>query len=398
MWTRGTCTVRLQSANRSPQQTIKLQRAVIERQTLGLDNTIHSLNHVKEQIPGLLGEQTTIHITINGIETTALLDTGATVCTISTDFYQQYLRDVPIQPIDDIVKIRCADGEAIPYLGYIKVTINTADIDTASNNDCLMLVVPTTQYSQKVPAIIGTNFINSIMDSIHQQNGERFLQHTKMTTPWYIAFRCIGLREKELQRNKHRLGVVKSAESNDIIIPPNTEVRVSGYVDKQIPYQPVCALLQATNGSVLPQDLDISPTLVSYRYQDNDVVDVNISNITTRTVRIPPKALICELQPVLIEDIQPHTDLPPGDQVIDLLKISTTNLTQDQHQQAHRMLDHNKDIFSTSDTDIGHSNRVQHKIHLDDNTPFKQRHRRIPPSMIEEVRKPHTTTSGSRNY
>ena len=50
------------------------------------------------------------------------------------------------------------------------------------------------------------------------------------------------------------------------------------------------------------------------------------------------------------------------------------------------MLDHNKDIFSTSDTDIGHSNRVQHKIHLDDNTPFKQRHRRIPPSMIEEVR------------
>ena len=224
------------------------------------------------------------------------------------------------------------------------------------------------------------------MDSIHQQNGERFLQHTKMTTPWYIAFRCIGLREKELQRNKHRLGVVKSAESNDIIIPPNTEVRVSGYVDKQIPYQPVCALLQATNGSVLPQDLDISPTLVSYRYQDNDVVDVNISNITTRTVRIPPKALICELQPVLIEDIQPHTDLPPGDQVIDLLKISTTNLTQDQHQQAHRMLDHNKDIFSTSDTDIGHSNRVQHKIHLDDNTPFKQRHRRIPPSMIEEVR------------
>ena len=154
-----------------------------------------------------------------------------------------------------------------------------------------------------------------------------------------------------------------------------TQSRSPSYAEKQT------VTFGAHVGSVLPYDLDISPTLVSYRYQDNDVVDVNISNITTRTVRIPPKALICELQ-----DIQPHTDLPPGGQVIDLLKIPTTNLTQDQHQQAHRMLDHSKDIFSTSDTDIGHSNRVQHKIHLDDNTPFKQRHRRIPPSMIEEVR------------
>ena len=142
-------------------------------------------------------------------------------------FYPHYLHNVPIHPIDGIVKIRCAQGEAISYWGYINVTVNTVEIDTASNNDCLMLVVLTTQYSQKVPAIIETNFPNSIINSIHQQNGERFLQHTKMTTPWYIAFRCVGLKEKELQRTNNRLGVVKSAENNDIIIPQNNEVRVS---------------------------------------------------------------------------------------------------------------------------------------------------------------------------
>ena len=44
------------------------------------------------------------------------------------------------------------------------------------------------------------------------------------------------------------------------------------------------------------------------------------------------------------------------------------------------------DVFSKSDTDIGHVTSVKHKIELKDETAFKQRHRRIPPNMYEEVR------------
>ena len=45
-----------------------------------------------------------------------------------------------------------------------------------------------------------------------------------------------------------------------------------------------------------------------------------------------------------------------------------------------------KDIFSTSDTDIGQCNKVKHRIDLMDETPFKLRHSRIPPNIIDEVR------------
>ena len=173
------------------------------------------------------------------------------MCTISTDFYYSYLTQTPIEPLEDILKIRCADGETMPYLGYIKVNINTMDIDTLNSNECVMLVVPTTEYSQKIPAIIGTNFIHTMMNCVHEQRGPRFLQRTKMTTPWYLAFRCVALREKELIRNKHRLGVVKSAENHNIIIPPNSEVNVTGYIDREIPYHPVCAYPQTTSGSVI---------------------------------------------------------------------------------------------------------------------------------------------------
>ena len=50
------------------------------------------------------------------------------------------------------------------------------------------------------------------------------------------------------------------------------------------------------------------------------------------------------------------------------------------------LLTKHKDLFSTGETDIGHCTFVQHKINLTDEIPFKQRHRRISPAMIDEVR------------
>lgn len=83
-------------------------------------------------------------------------------------------------------------------MGYINVSVSTKGIDTANLNDCLMLIVPTTDYSQKYLTIIGTNFIHNVMESVCEQNVERFLQKTKMTIPWYLAFRFVSLRKKNL--------------------------------------------------------------------------------------------------------------------------------------------------------------------------------------------------------
>lgn len=44
------------------------------------------------------------------------------------------------------------------------------------------------------------------------------------------------------------------------------------------------------------------------------------------------------------------------------------------------------DIFPKVDTDVGTTDRVKHRIDLEDATPFKQRYRIIPSSVIEEVR------------
>lgn len=95
------------SKGRPPPTEFKLHGASVERQTLGQQTSEQSLRQFNDKIPGLLGEQNIIQININDITTTALLDTGATVCTILTEFYNTYLKHVPIEQLDNILKIRC---------------------------------------------------------------------------------------------------------------------------------------------------------------------------------------------------------------------------------------------------------------------------------------------------
>ena len=50
-----------------------------------------------------------------------------------------------------------ADGNALPYLGYIEGDIRIPSI--LNNIDVPILVVPDTEYRQSVPGIIGTNVL-----------------------------------------------------------------------------------------------------------------------------------------------------------------------------------------------------------------------------------------------
>ncbi|KAH3876242.1 hypothetical protein DPMN_000079 [Dreissena polymorpha] len=75
----------------------------------------------------------------------------------------------------------------------------------------------------------------------------------------------------------------------------------------------------------------------------------------------------------------------------DTTVLNQINIDQDlnpsQHEELMKILEVHKGIFSTSETDIGSCDIMKHRIELIDKTPFKERYRRIPPSMIEEVRK-----------
>ena len=60
-----------------------------------------------------------------------------------------------------------------------------------------------------------------------------------------------------------------------------------------------------------------------------------------------------------------------------------------EQQQAAKKLLGNCDyseFFSKNDLDLGKGNILKHKITLTDHQPFKERYRRIPPHLFEEVK------------
>ena len=335
----------------------------------------------------MIGHSSEVTVYIEGVEAQGLLDSGSTVSTISHTFYQTFLNHIPLLPVDDIVNIKCADGQLLPYSGYIEVAISGQGLPLEEPLYFPLLVVPDSNYNTGVPVLLGTNVLLHFLSDIKEQYGQKFLQQADLKTPWYLAFRCITLREKELSRNGYRLSIVKSATTESVIIPPNTSVRLKGYIDKALPYFSTPAIFHPTSDSILPTDLDITPAVTTYSFPVQDHVEVCVDNITTRTVRIPPKAIICELQPVAIEEILPtDAELKSSVNVLDLVHMESDGLTATQLDQGHALLQHYSDVFSRSDTDIGHTNRATHHIELIDDTPFKQRCRPIPPAMYTEVR------------
>ena len=72
--------------------------------------------------PGLFGTPIEVQIKLNGNLTTALLDTGSTVSTVSENYYREHM-STPLITIEKMLDIECADGKKLPYIRYTEVDI-----------------------------------------------------------------------------------------------------------------------------------------------------------------------------------------------------------------------------------------------------------------------------------
>jgi hypothetical protein len=137
--------------------------------------------------------------------------------------------------------------------------------------------------------------------------GVRALQKIPVQA-WYLALRCVTLRERHLQKQGNRVAVVRCAEQAHRTVGPNQKATIRGYIDRAEPYHVTCALLQSHHQA--NQDLDIEPALITYN-GSRQQVEVTVSNVSTQTVTINPRAILCEVQPCTITSLD---DVPTEQQ------------------------------------------------------------------------------------
>ena len=125
------------------------------------------------------------------------------------------------------------------------------------------------------------------------------------------------------------------------------------------------------------QEVDFS-TGVKHR------VHVTIQNLTRHPVTIPNKSVLCNLQEASIVD---QTDMETGTSApfLDMFQFGD-NLSSHRLRQLQNLLHKWQHLFSCSDTDLGRTDIVKHRIVLTNNEPFRERYRRIPPQLYHEVK------------
>jgi len=108
--------------------------------------------------PKLVGECNGVSITLAGVPTTALLDTGSTASTVSRTFYGKYLSHLPLSPIKDILDIECTGGQSLPYDGFVETDLFVSIPGMNDAIHSLFLVVPDSRYNASVPVLVTEGF------------------------------------------------------------------------------------------------------------------------------------------------------------------------------------------------------------------------------------------------
>lgn len=117
------------------------------------DNQRQEVNSMNQSLPGLsdaalltalVGSKRIATLTVDGVPCTCLLDSGSQVTTVSESFYRLHLPSRSIQPLQKILDIEGAAGQAVPYLGYTELSLISPSEITGKPEEMstLALVVP----------------------------------------------------------------------------------------------------------------------------------------------------------------------------------------------------------------------------------------------------------------
>ena len=332
--------------------------------------------------PRLIGRANEEQIVINGHPVTDLLDTGSQVTHISEAFCQA--NNIQIHPLDKLVEIEGTRGDIIKYIGYIEATLILPLGSQSFETEALLLVLPSTDYQQRVPIAIGTTITDMVVDFINK------IKPDNVSKSWKAV--CCATQSKWLiQAQPENKFLVRTTKP--VTLPPFSTTTIRGSTKLRSHGMRLNLIAEPSNCTQLPTSVQCTPTYCTLEPGSNRVA-VGIKNISARAITIPSRAVVGRLQQArMIPDDQSSkpkqgpTGGKGGSWILDQLNLEGLNSwTGEQQQSARDLLVDSAEVFAKSDLDLGKCNIIKHAIKITDPQPFKECYRRIPPHLYEEVK------------
>ena len=195
-----------------------------KRSTVKQDEiALKELYHNPDPLVRLIGEANETDIIIENERVKGLIDSGAQVSSISDTFASKL--GLKIKQLDTLLDLEPTGGGQVPYNGYVELRMWVPNV-RAFDLDVLMLVIPESEYSQRVPITIGTIHIDEIIDLITDQE----LKSASHQWQHGIISRKVVIKQMQLKENKDVLAQVKGDVklTRKVVIPPLETINVSG--------------------------------------------------------------------------------------------------------------------------------------------------------------------------
>jgi len=352
------------------------------------------------------GDCLTIDLIIAGISTVCLLDTGSEVTTITESHFKAHFGEVVLSSAN-WVRLTAANGLDIPIIGCLEADIEC--MGKTLHGKCVFVIKennPNGTELKGLPGIVGMNVLSDLKDLFMATGGMKKMDRHNHGVGEAKVQRVLANIQMQTEALScgDQIGFVKVAGKQVITIPPFSERVLEGRC--RIPPKVNCqVLVEASSEVSLPKSVLIANVLAK---ATDGKVPVRVLNSSERAVKLMPRcriAALCKPQKVVpkvlvefeekegalhVKAVQQHqvkVERSTTEQLPVAVQTNLEDLTETQREKLRDLLAKHSDVFSKNECDFGYTTAVTHNIPTGDAPPIKQRHRRIPPQVFQEVKK-----------
>ena len=321
-------------------------------------------------------------VKLGGRNLLALLDSGCEQSVIGRNL----IRKVPLEPTEE--KLSTADGTDLPLLGETVVNFSIAGFSTSCRvvvteaiTD-LILGIEWLQRNQCVWDFGSNSFtIKGHHGRLKCRRTKRLLRRILVDDEVVIpglhtANVPVLVTRSSLGQADQSWGFTQKIKDADLVIASaiydNNKVRSICQI-MNISDKPRRLKKGAELGWAEPVE-EIGTEKLDQGELEDDVVPLDLTQNRIRQIHDP------DLTELNQDDIglagSKITDESKTDFIQDMLDKIDLELSNEQENQVKQLLNENREVFSTSEFDLGRTNLVQHRIDTGINRPFKQQLRR----------------------
>ena len=189
-------------------------------------------------------------------------------------------------PLDKLVEIEGTGGDSIKYIGYIEATLTLPLGSQPFEVEALLLVLPSTDYQERVPFAIGTTITDMVVDFINKTNPDN------LSKSWKAV--CHATQSKWLVEaqpgNKFLIRTTKP-----VTLPPFSTTTIRGSTKLRSHGMRLNLIAEPSDCTHLPASVQCTPTYCILESGSNRVA-VGLKNISTRAITIPSRVVVGRLQ------------------------------------------------------------------------------------------------------